>query len=186
MGIVARDYDAHTGRWTSKDPIRFAGGDSNIFGYVFSDPVNFIDPTGKYFWNVAGTIVGGIWSGVSAWKQGGSLTQVMGATVVGAANGFIGGGGVMFKVVAAIAKNIASQVSGPNFNGVNYTKVITAAVIAATGVSSKAAEKIASKLWNSKTIKELADKSVSEVINFIVLFIVDSLSKEGKENSCKG
>jgi len=37
----ARDYDAHTGRWTSKDPIRFAGGDSNIYGYVFSDPINF-------------------------------------------------------------------------------------------------------------------------------------------------
>lgn len=42
----ARDYDAQTGRWTAKDPIRFAGGDTNLFGYVFSDPVNFIDPTG--------------------------------------------------------------------------------------------------------------------------------------------
>ena len=41
-----RDYDAHAGRWTSKDPIRFAGGDSNIYGYVFSNPVNGIDPTG--------------------------------------------------------------------------------------------------------------------------------------------
>jgi RHS repeat-associated protein len=41
----ARDYDAHTGRWTSKDPIRFAGGDSNIYGYVFSDLVNLIDST---------------------------------------------------------------------------------------------------------------------------------------------
>jgi len=47
----ARDYDAHAGRWTSKDPIRFAGGDSNIYGYVFSDPVNFIDPNGK--WSVS-------------------------------------------------------------------------------------------------------------------------------------
>jgi len=44
----ARDYDAVTGRWTSKDSIRFAGGDSNIYGYVFSDPVNFIDPNGKW------------------------------------------------------------------------------------------------------------------------------------------
>jgi RHS repeat-associated protein len=30
----ARDYDAFTGRWTNKDPIRFAGGDSNLYGYV--------------------------------------------------------------------------------------------------------------------------------------------------------
>ena len=43
----ARDYDAETGRWTSKDPIGFAGGDTNLFGYVLQDPVNFIDPTGE-------------------------------------------------------------------------------------------------------------------------------------------
>jgi hypothetical protein len=34
----ARDYDAEVGRWTSKDPIRFAGGDSNLYGYVLGDP----------------------------------------------------------------------------------------------------------------------------------------------------
>ncbi len=42
----ARDYDAETGRWTSKDPIRFAGGDTNLYGYVLVDPVNGIDPEG--------------------------------------------------------------------------------------------------------------------------------------------
>jgi RHS repeat-associated protein len=30
----ARDYDPETGRWTTKDPIRFAGGDANLYGYV--------------------------------------------------------------------------------------------------------------------------------------------------------
>ena len=42
----ARDYDAQIGRWTTKDPIRFASGDSNIYGYVFNDPINFDDPPG--------------------------------------------------------------------------------------------------------------------------------------------
>jgi RHS repeat-associated protein len=42
----ARDYDPALGRWTAKDPIRFAGGDSNLYAYVFSDPVNYIDPEG--------------------------------------------------------------------------------------------------------------------------------------------
>ena len=43
----SRDYDPEMGRWTSKDPIRFEARDSNIFGYVLNDPVNFIDPEGQ-------------------------------------------------------------------------------------------------------------------------------------------
>lgn len=42
----ARDYDPATGRWTAKDPIRFQGGDTNIYVYSGSNPVNFIDPSG--------------------------------------------------------------------------------------------------------------------------------------------
>jgi RHS repeat-associated protein len=42
----ARDYDPETGRWTAKDPIGFAGGGSNLYGYVLSDPVNLLDPSG--------------------------------------------------------------------------------------------------------------------------------------------
>ena len=43
-----RDYDANTGRWTSKDPIRFEGNDTNLYGYVLNDPVNLTDPLGLY------------------------------------------------------------------------------------------------------------------------------------------
>lgn len=41
-----RHYDPEAGRWTSKDPILFGGGDTNLYGYTFSDPINFIDPKG--------------------------------------------------------------------------------------------------------------------------------------------
>jgi RHS repeat-associated protein len=42
----ARDYNPSSGRWTSKDPILFNGGDTNLYGYVLDDPVNGIDPLG--------------------------------------------------------------------------------------------------------------------------------------------
>jgi RHS repeat-associated protein len=42
----ARDQDPATGRWTTKDPIRFAGGDANLYAYTSNDPMNFIDPMG--------------------------------------------------------------------------------------------------------------------------------------------
>ena len=43
-----RDYDAHTGKWTAKDPIGFSGGDSNLYGYVLGDPVGLVDPSGLH------------------------------------------------------------------------------------------------------------------------------------------
>ena len=46
----ARDYDAETGRWTGKDPIDFNGGDTNLYAYVLSDPINGIDPLGLTTW----------------------------------------------------------------------------------------------------------------------------------------
>lgn len=41
----ARDYDPKTGRWTSKDPIRFKGG-LNHYVYVENTPNLYADPTG--------------------------------------------------------------------------------------------------------------------------------------------
>lgn len=43
----ARDYDPEVGRWVSKDPILFAGGDTNLYGYVENDPINWIDSEGE-------------------------------------------------------------------------------------------------------------------------------------------
>jgi RHS repeat-associated protein len=46
----ARDYDATIGRWSAKDPIGFVGGSTNLYSYVLSDPVNFVDGSGLQLW----------------------------------------------------------------------------------------------------------------------------------------
>jgi RHS repeat-associated protein len=44
----ARDYDPQVGRWTNKDPLGFAAGDTNLYAYVSGDPVNGVDPSGLF------------------------------------------------------------------------------------------------------------------------------------------
>lgn len=45
-----RDYDPKAGRWTARDPIGFGGGDTNLYGYVLGDPINYFDPLGLERW----------------------------------------------------------------------------------------------------------------------------------------
>jgi RHS repeat-associated protein len=85
----ARDYDAQTGRWTAKDPILFAGGDTNLYGYVLNDPVNFFDVNGR-----------------------GPINAALGG-VIGAAAGFAGGGVGGAVVFGAIGVIIGSFIPDP-------------------------------------------------------------------------
>lgn len=55
--LGAREYDPETGRWMQRDSILFGGGDTNLYGYVLNDPINYADPTGKFgILEVAATI----------------------------------------------------------------------------------------------------------------------------------
>ncbi len=42
----ARYYHPGLQRFVAQDPIGFAGGDPNLYGYVFNNSINLIDPTG--------------------------------------------------------------------------------------------------------------------------------------------
>ncbi len=46
----ARFYDSNLGRFTSEDPIGFKGGDINLYGYVWNDPMHYVDPMGLDGW----------------------------------------------------------------------------------------------------------------------------------------
>ncbi|MEO8379705.1 MAG: RHS repeat-associated core domain-containing protein [Acidobacteriota bacterium] len=76
----ARDYDAQTGRWTAKDPIGFAGGDSNLYGYVTNDPINATDPSGLTWrsnWNFFSDWVMGSGGSVRSYGPNAAESQEM-------------------------------------------------------------------------------------------------------------
>jgi RHS repeat-associated protein len=43
-----RWYDPQMGRFISRDPLGFGGGDLNLYRYVQNNPINLIDPTGTW------------------------------------------------------------------------------------------------------------------------------------------
>ncbi len=55
-----RDYDAETGRFTSKDPLGFQGEDWNLYRYAKSDPVSMVDPDGTLAFLTVALIAAGV------------------------------------------------------------------------------------------------------------------------------
>jgi RHS repeat-associated protein len=62
---ATRPMDGITGRWLTKDPMReFAG--PNLYGYVGANPINRVDPSGRFALAVEGVLVGAIALAVTA------------------------------------------------------------------------------------------------------------------------
>ena len=108
-GVVTfglRDYDPVTGRWTSKDPIRFAGGDTNLYGYVMNDPINFVDPSGQSGTTAVGVGLGGLIGAAAGGRNGG-----LSGAFIGAVNGALIGGliGALIDTVQGNASTLSDH-----------------------------------------------------------------------------
>jgi RHS repeat-associated protein len=140
----SRDYDPETGRWTGKDPIGFGGGDTNLYGYVANDPVNFIDPSGNCPWCL-GAVVGGVAAGVATYVANPNASQATIATsaAVGAVAGAASSGlsataslGVIFGANAGIgyAANVTTQVAtGTPLGQINQSSALIAGLAGGVG-----------------------------------------------------
>jgi RHS repeat-associated protein len=67
----ARYYSPGQHRFLSPDSIGFFGGDTNLYSYVFDDPLNFTDPTGES----VGLALKGIAVGLAASCANGAAVQ---------------------------------------------------------------------------------------------------------------
>jgi RHS repeat-associated protein len=109
----ARYYDPQTGRFLTEDPIGFAGGDVNLYGYVWNNPVKFTDPSGNYgfvgagYGVVAGSIGGYIGSG-------GTISGAVVGGIVGGIVGFVNpfGSGYVGTFVGGMVASFAGQAAG--------------------------------------------------------------------------
>jgi RHS repeat-associated protein len=95
-----RDLDPTIGRWTAKDPIRFNGGQGNLFLYVDGDPVNRIDVDGRF---APGPAAGaGAGAGFAAGAAAGAAAYAFGYYVLGP---------IVFAIEDAKANDEARQAS---------------------------------------------------------------------------
>ncbi|MCL2725421.1 MAG: polymorphic toxin type 34 domain-containing protein, partial [Polyangiaceae bacterium] len=130
----ARDYDASTGRWTSKDASRFEGG-LNFYGYCYGDPVNYIDPSGRWAGVTTAVVEGGevvVSAGAGAAGAGAGGGVGVGAGIGGVATGgvavvgFAAGVGAPFAARVAIdawdATGISPMDEGPDEGGAPLTE----------------------------------------------------------------
>jgi RHS repeat-associated protein len=68
--VRARRYDPGMGRWWSRDPIGFAGGDANLYRYVGNGPTASSDPSGEFLLPVLGLLAVGGLVGANLWIWG--------------------------------------------------------------------------------------------------------------------
>ena len=114
----ARDYDPQTGRWISKDPILFAGGETSLYGYAGNDPINFIDPSGLYCLSNRAILalsgaIGGALAGAAATSETGP------GAILGALVGGIGGAIAGYFSADTAANNAAvGFIAGATSSGV--------------------------------------------------------------------
>jgi RHS repeat-associated protein len=115
-----RDYDPETGRWTAKDPILFAGGDTDLYGYCVNDPVNFIDPNGLIKWGAVLTGVVAVSAGVSSAASAVIISSSGSGAVVGVP--------LLLTSVATASWGISEIIAGFADNEINIPQPTEAAL----------------------------------------------------------
>jgi RHS repeat-associated protein len=107
-----RDYYPDTGRWTAKDQILFAGGDTDLYGYCLNDPIIKVDLTGEA--GATGVVIGAIAGAYGGFLSGIQSGNVWTSIAAGAVGGFVGG---MVGIVAPQLGRFVGGIAGGILGG---------------------------------------------------------------------
>ena len=130
-----RDYDPDTGRWTAKDPIGFAGGDTDLYGYCLNDPVNFVDPLGLINWKAVGK------GGFAV--VGGAVGAGFGALASSSGIGAVGGIPAILVGSAAFGWGVSQMITGFMDNEIPFMGIKEAVIKNTTACDSTQDELLA-------------------------------------------
>lgn len=174
----ARLFDvAGVPMWTSVDPLAEKCYNITPYSYCTGDPVNRLDPDGKFSWILAGAIVGAAIEGGIAYYEGKTPREIMGASV----KGFIEGAAMCLpygSTVTAVASSAGAGAVGnisEQYIGTGEVKIdevfkssVSGALSGGVGhVTSQAITKgaaLAEKTIEQKYSSEIFKKSIKKEI----------------------
>ncbi|HEX8296956.1 MAG TPA: RHS repeat-associated core domain-containing protein, partial [Chthoniobacteraceae bacterium] len=146
----ARAFDAELGRFTTRDPIGFTGGDTNIYRFAQNDPVNFNDPSGLLIpavpASVAGQVVAGAPSTVSSFVNGLRVAGLY--TASGTNAGLAGAGAGVVETGVATGLSTAGGLTAAGVLGL--IGIGTVAGVGSAAVITTGAEALDSSFRNNR------------------------------------
>jgi RHS repeat-associated protein len=136
-----RDYDPDTGHWTAKDPIFFAGGDTDLYGYVLNDPINLVDPTGEFI-NLGaagvGAAIGAAVGAVNAlFNHGDVFKSALTGATIGSLAGLSFGTSIIANSIIGAGIGAVSDIAAQSYANpcvdINTTSVVISTLAGAIG-----------------------------------------------------
>jgi len=141
---------------------------------VFSDPVNFIDPNGKFAWNVISGAFGALLGGLDAAGQANAtFGSIMSGIAIGGATGFIGLNPTttnLLKIGLVAGVNFLGDIANQlnkNSTNLDYSKAVIASIVGVTGGIKIFDKYLKTDSEILKHIKELINQLINgELVEF--------------------